>query len=132
MTEKYKTVSRILEIKEFTKDRLESEVRNAQQRLNLEQDELDSLESTYFSTSMNFYDKQLSGTMPVREADLYGTYLNHLGKQIEQQRRIIALRAAEYDKIQKSLVDAYMDQRLFEILQNKISYEQIKVTDHRE
>jgi len=132
MTRRQKTVSKILEIKEFNKEQLESAVRVEQERLILEQERLEELESTYERTNSDLTGKQLSGTMPVHEVDLFTTYLKHLGKQIELQKSIVSIRAGELEKKKMAMIEGYKEQRLFEILHEKIVHELIKKADQRE
>jgi flagellar export protein FliJ len=132
MTRRQKTVSKILEIKEIGKDTLEAEVKKAQEWLNAEQEKLDILESTYKTTDSDFRERQTGGTIPVHEVELYHTYLKHLNRQIEQQKCIVAIRAAELDKKHRAMVEAYKEHRLFEILHDKIARGQIKVVDRIE
>lgn len=132
MTRRQKTVSKIMEIKEINKDALKVEFRTAQECLDTEQKKMDALESAYKKTTMDFSNKQMRGTIPVHEIELYTTYLKHIGKQIEQQKGIVAIRAAELDNKQKAMVEAYKEQRLIEIMCDKITREQIKIVDQGE
>ena len=129
MTRRQKTVSKILEIKEFNKEQLEFEVRKALERLHVELEKLDDLERTYSRTTADFTNKQMKGTIPVHEAELFTTYMKHLCIQIDQQKELVALRRTELDTIQKAMVEAYKEQRLFEILKKKIVQEQVKEAD---
>jgi flagellar export protein FliJ len=126
MTRRQKTVSKILEVKEFTRDQIETAVKNAQERLNHEEDALKALEQSYAKTSSDVTKKQMCGIVPAHEVELCYTYLKHLGKQIEQQKKTIALRAAELAEVKLAMIEAYKEQRVFEILQNKIAREQGK------
>ena len=121
-----KTVSKIIEIKEFTKEQLEAEVKKARHRLNIEQEKLDVLETTYKKTSADYTRKQSTGTMPVHEVDLFTTYLKHIGRQIDQQRTVITRYAEELDKKEAAMIEAYKEQRLFEVLHDKIVQGQIR------
>lgn len=132
MTRRQKTVSKILEIKEIRKDSLEAEVGKARERLNAEQEKLDLLESTYQKTSSDSTARQMRGTIPVHEISLYHTYLKHLSKQIELQKNIVTIRAGDLDKKQQEMVAAYKEQRLIEILHDRIAHEQIKIADRVE
>jgi flagellar export protein FliJ len=132
MTRRQKTVSKILEIKEFNKEQLESAVRKARERLTLELEKLKVLETTYNNTIADFTVKQMSGTIPVHEVDLFSTFLQHVGGQIEHQKSIVAAHTAEVEKKQKAMVEAYKEQRLFEILHDKIVQEQRKESDQSE
>jgi|MudIll2142460700_1097286.scaffolds.fasta_scaffold208688_2 flagellar export protein FliJ len=121
-----KTVSKIIEIKEYTKEQHEAEVKKAREQLNHEQEKLEILEAAYAKTSADLTNKQASGTMPVHEVDLFTTYLKHVGRQIDQQKSVVTRYAEELDKKEKAMIEAYKEQRLFEILHDKIVQGQIK------
>lgn len=132
MTRKQQTVSKILEMKEFKKEQLQSEVGKAQERLNQEQAKAEVLEATYNTTNAAFMLRQMNGTIPVYEVDLCYTYLDHLNSKIEQQKRIVSISAEELKKIQQAMVEAYKEQHLIELLHDKIVQEQAKEADHCE
>ena len=120
---KEKMVSKIVEIKEFNKEQLEAEVKKARERLNAEQVKLDELDREYRKTSADLAGKQ-AGAVQATEIELFHTYLKHLARQIDQQKSVIAVRAAEVDQKQKAMVEAFQEQRLFEKLHDKIVHEQ--------
>ncbi len=126
MTRKQKTVSKIIELKEADTERLEAEARKASERLDREQEKLDSLDRDHRKTSMDLLAKQSQGTLPVNDLDLFTTYLNHLEKQIAVQRSIVNLRAAELEKVQKAMLVVHTEQRLLERLGDKLEREQTK------
>ncbi len=132
MTRQQKTVSKILEIKGYTKDQLEAEVRLAQERLDFEAEKLACLEQEYQHTSDDLAAKQAAGTLPVPQIELFYTYLKHLAKQIDQQKSIVALRTSEHAKKMLSMVEAYKEKRLLEILNDKITAEHRKEVSHDE
>jgi flagellar export protein FliJ len=126
MTKKQKTVSKIIEIKEHTKEQHEAEVKKARQLLNREQEKLETLERNYSKTCADLTQKQSSGTMPVHEVELFTTYLKHVCKQIDQQKSVVSRHAGELDKKEKAMIEAYKEQRLFEILRDKIVQGQVR------
>jgi flagellar export protein FliJ len=121
-----KTVSKILELKEFNTEQLEAAVKTAQERLNTEQEKLDALNRGYQHTGEVFADKQARGAIPVQEMELFTAYLKHLGKQIEHQKGLVAARTAERDEKMRAVVEAYKEQRLFEIMKDKIRRKETK------
>jgi flagellar export protein FliJ len=129
---KEKMVSKIIELKEFNKEQLEAEVRKARERFELEQGKLAALEAEYKKTCNDLSAKQLGGTIPVNEVEIFHTYLKHLGKKIEQQKTTAAVYAAELEKIQKAMVTAHKEQRLLEKLHDKITHGQAKDALHGE
>jgi len=129
---RHKAVSKILEVKEFTREQLEAEAKKAQAHLNAEQDKLNGLEESFKNTSVELMSKQTRGTMPVHECELFTTYLKHLGRLIDQQKRIVAIRTAELEVKQKMMVEAYREHRLIEILRDKIAQDEAKDAAHDE
>jgi len=127
-----KTVSKIIEIKEFNKEQLEAEAKNVRERLNREQAKLDALEQEYKKTNADLAGKQAGGTMPANEVELFYTYLKHLGTQIELQKSVVVLHIAELEKKQNAMVEAYKEQRVFELLHDKILQGQAKEIMHGE
>jgi flagellar export protein FliJ len=132
MTRQQKTVAKILELKEFNTEQLEVETRNARTRLNTEEERLAQLDGEYRDRSNDLSRKQTEGTIAVHEMDLYYTYLKHLGKLIEKQKGIVAVRAAELDQRQRAMVAAYQEQRLLEKLQDKMLHEQVREAEQGE
>jgi len=126
MTKRQKTVAKILELKEFNKEQLEAEVRKANDRLRDEQETLAVLNKAYAATNGGLTARQSKGTIPVHEVELFTTYLKHVHKQIELQTQVINVRSAELDALQSAMVEAYKEQRVFEILQDKIAQEATK------
>lgn len=126
MTKQQKTVTKILEFKEFNTVQHEAAVKKAKERLNLEQERLDALEREYKHRSDDFAGKQAEGTIPVQQMDLFYAYLKHLSKQIEHQKNIVAIRAAEHDRTRQATVEAYKEQRLFELLQDRLHREEVR------
>ncbi len=123
---KHKTVSKILELKEFKKEQLEAAVKKAQERLDLEQEKLDALNGEYKRTSDAFAPKQAKGEPPVQEMEIVYTFLKHLGRQIEHQNGVVAVCAAERDKQMRSMIEAFKEQRLFELMHHKIRRKEVQ------
>jgi len=121
-----KMVSKVLEVKELKREQIEAEVRKAREKLSAEQQTLQDLEQAYKENSIELTDRQMAGTLPVREMEVYYAYLKHVGKQIQQQKEIILIRQREVDEQQKRMVEAYKEQRLVEILHDKIICQEAK------
>jgi len=127
-----KTVSKVLELKGFTKEQLEAEVLKIREKLNSEQQKLAALEQTYAGNCAELTACQQKGTMPVRELNLFYAYLEQLTRQMKQQKMVIAQWQAELAEKQKAMVEAYKEQRLVEILHNKIVKAEVKEADRSE
>lgn len=123
MTRK-KAVSKVLELKGFTKEQLEAEVKKTNNKLSLEKTRLHCLEETFRKTVKDFNSRQNNGPLHIREMDLFYDYLSHLNKQIEKQREIVHRELDELEMKKKALLGAYKEKRLLEILRDKISREE--------
>ena len=121
-----KMVSKVLEVKEIRREQIEAEVRKARERLAAEQQKLHDLEQSYKANSIELTDRQLAGTLSVREMDVYYVYLKHVGRQIQQQKEIIQIRHREVEEREKGMVEAYKEQRLVELLHDKIVGQEAK------
>jgi flagellar export protein FliJ len=121
-----KMVSKVLEVKELRREQIEAEVRKAREKLSAEQQKLLDLEQAYKTNSIELTERQVAGTLPVREMDVYYAYLKELGKQIRRQKETIVIRQREVDEREKGMVEAYKEQRLVEILHDKIVCQEAK------
>lgn len=117
---KGKIISKVLEIKEFNTEQLEAEVKNAREKLFSEEKKLENFENVHKSTCMQFTERQMNGSLPVREMELYYSYLRHLAKEIELQKKIVSIRREEVDARQHALLEAYKEERLMGKLHGKI------------
>lgn len=63
-----------------------------------------------------------------RNSIFFYTYLSYLNGQIEQQKQTVSSRLAEVEKIQKKLVNAYNEEKIFEIFYDKILHEEKRKT----
>jgi flagellar export protein FliJ len=127
-----KMVSKVLEVKEIKREQIEAEVRKTREKLSVEQQTLQDLEQAYKANSIELIDRQMAGTLPVCEMEVYYAYLKHVSKQIQQQKGIILIRQREVDDRQKCMVEAYKEQRLVEILHEKIVCQEAKEADQAE
>jgi flagellar export protein FliJ len=132
MTRKQKTVSKVLELKGFTREQLEAEVKKALQAFHHEQEKLEHLEQELKTHSKDFCSKQDQGCMNAREMDIYYTYGEHLHRQIEVQQKCALVRQTQLEEIQQSMVAAYQDERLMEILHEKIVVQEARAAGQGE
>jgi len=121
-----KMVSKVLEVKELKREQFEAEVRKVRELLSVEQQKLQDLEQAYKTNSVELTDRQMAGTLPVREMEVYYAYLKHVGKQIQLQKEIILIRQREVDAREKEMVEAYKEQRLVELLHDKLVCQEAK------
>lgn len=127
-----KAVSKVLELKGFTREQLELEVKKTKDALDQEQERLAGLEQAFKKTSDEFTAKQEAGGVGVAELELFYEYLLRLCRQLERQKKTVEQRREEWEERKNAMVEAYKEQRLFEILRDKIVREEIREANHGE
>jgi len=125
-----KTISKVLEIKKFHKEQVETEVKKAIARLNSEEQNLAALECHYQEALDTLSRKQAGGTVSVQDLELFNGYFKHLIDQIVHQESIITIRTGELNEMKHAMITAYKEQRIFEILQDRLHQSQIKKENH--
>lgn len=113
-------VSKVLELKGFTKEQIEVEVKKTKDKLGVEKSRLDSLEGVFKNTVVEFNSMQGNGSSNIREIELFYDYFSYIGKQIEDQREVVLRQLSELHAKQEAMLEAYKETRLFEILNDKI------------
>ncbi|MBI4620057.1 MAG: flagellar export protein FliJ [Desulfobacterales bacterium] len=119
-------VSKILELKGFTKDQIEVEVRKTRDKLGVEKSRLDSLEGIFKKTVAEFNSMQVNGSSNIREMEFFYNYFSYIGKQIEDQRKIVLRQLSELEAKQEAMLEAHKETRLFEILNDKILHKETR------
>ena len=128
MTRKQKTVTKVLELKGFTREQMKTEVKKARDDFNHEKEKLDCLEEELKVHHEEFSRKQDRGAMGIRELDLFYMYFEHLSKLVDQQKKCVLVRQTDLDEKQREMNEAYTEQRLMEILHDKIVHEELRAT----
>lgn len=121
-----KNVSKVLELKGFSKEQLEAEVGKARKNLREEQDRLVGLEQQFCGASEDFSAKQGKTCISVHEHELFTAYFAHLNKQMKNMKEIIAIRRTELERLQAALVEAHKEHRMVELLHDKILLQETK------
>ncbi len=121
-----KTVSKVLELKGLTKEQIELEAKKTREELNIEKGRLELLEGTLENTVTEFNSKQDNSSISTQELELFYDYVLYLQKRIAQQSEVVRRKIAELEVKQKAILEAYKEERLFEILHNKIVNEEMK------
>ncbi|RJP55246.1 MAG: flagellar export protein FliJ [Deltaproteobacteria bacterium] len=119
-------VSKVLELKGFTKEQIEVEVKKTKDKLGVEKSRLDSLEGVFKNTVVEFNSMQGNGSSNIREIELFYDYFSYIGKQIEEQREVVLRQLSELQAKQEAMLEAYKETRLFEILNDKILNKEAK------
>ncbi len=79
---------------------------------------------------MNSSRKQDRGAIGVREMDLFYMYFEHLNKLVAQQKKCVLVRQSELEKKQKEMHEAHKEQRLMEILHDRIVQDESREMVH--
>ena len=127
MTRK-RTIAKVLELKEFSQEQIEAEVKKVNDKFNAEKASLNHLEETLKNTVAAFNCEQNKGLLNISEIGLLYDYLSHLGKQIEKQRNAVFVLAEELEMKKGEMLEAYKEKRIFEKLRDKILYEENRKT----
>jgi flagellar export protein FliJ len=123
MTRK-QTLSKVLELKGFTQDQLEAEVRQKNDTLNLERDKLELLEETLSKADAGFNSGNERGLLDVNEISLLYDYHSYLNKKIEEQKNVVFHLTAELELKKSEMIEVYKEKKMFEKLRDKIIHEE--------
>ena len=121
-------IKKVLELKGVTKDQLEISFQKSRDELEVETAKLDSSVRTFERTLADFNKRQKEGPIHLQELDFFYTYLSYLDEQIEQQKKMVSSKLSEVEQIQKTLVNAHKDEKIFEIFYDKILSEEKRKT----
>ena len=119
-----KTVSKVLELKEMTKEQLEAETGKARARLRVEEQRLADLERRFFETSAEFSSRQGAGALTMHDIETCASYCSGLTHRIRKQKELVAVRTREVTEKEHALVAAYREQRLVGILHDRLAHEE--------
>ena len=118
------TLSKVLELKGFTQEQLEAEVRQKNDTLNLERDRLELLEESLSKTDARFNSGQGRELLNVNEISLLYDYHSYLNGKIEEQKNVVFQLAAELELKKSEMIEVYKEKKIFEKLRDKIIHEE--------
>lgn len=121
-----KVVSRVKELKIFAKDRLEEDAKRALEALEMDERRLAELEEMYRRTACELSQRQSAGGVNQAELGLFSSYLLQIARRITAQREIVKIRQTELESKRQAVFEAYKEQRLFEILHDRIIGGQVR------
>jgi len=113
-------IAKVLKLKGYAKELLEHEVRKGKDELNEENMKLDSLKEVSRSVSEGFHQKYEAGPGSIGELDFLHNYLSNLSRRIERQRMNVLRKISELEAKQKEMYNAHREERLLEILHERI------------
>lgn len=117
---KRQKLSRLRELKEFTKEQLELEVKKARDEMEVEQAKLGSLKNTRARAIAEFSCKNNGQAITSYDLEYFYSYAGHLNRQIEQQEIVFVNKTAELEEKQEAMLEAYKDERILGKLHDKI------------
>lgn len=117
-------VSRVLELKKLILERHELELKRGMGELDIEKAKLDFLDEAMKNTREGF--KQKNGIVNIGELEILVSYLIQLSKDIKDQEESIRTKSREVEEKQKEMLEAYKENRILEILNDKMSGEENK------
>lgn len=127
-----KRISRILELKQFTKDICEAELKKSMESLQAEKDKLNFIEKKLQKTFADYKKIHQDGLINIYELEMYYDYLLQMNKQSEKQKDVISKEAIDVEKKKDKVISAHREKKMVEIIHNKIVKEDIKESDKKE
>ncbi|MDA8172577.1 MAG: flagellar FliJ family protein [Nitrospiraceae bacterium] len=121
-----KKLSRIIEWKGVVKEQMSMEMRKTRERLQVELNKLDGMK-VKLAENMETMDSIYSrGDVDTERLELLSNYVIYLDKRIKEQETRISEILNEVEIKQSSLRNAYREERVFEILRNRIADEELR------
>lgn len=125
---KRQKLARLRELKEFTKEQLELEVRKAREAMEFEKAKLGSLKKDRAGTIAEFSCKHNGQISNSYDLENFYSYTGHLNRQIEQQELVVVSKTAELEEKQEAMLEAYKDERILGKLHDKILGRELRET----
>jgi flagellar export protein FliJ len=119
-------VARVLELKTFAKEMLEMELARGIKELNEEKEKLAVLEDVLAKATEEFQQRCSEGRTDILTLDLFHGYLMQMTGQIHVQRKAVVCKDAAVQEIRGTFSEAYKEERLIEILHEKLSQRELK------
>ncbi len=115
-----RTISKVLELKEFAQEQLEAEVKKTGDRLNTEKERLENLEDTFLRTEDKFKSGQGKGRLEISEVSLFYDYLSYLDRQIKEQKSAVFRLNTEFEMRKSDMLEVYKEKRILEKFRDRI------------
>lgn len=123
-----KSISKILGLKEMTKDQLELEVKRVRNELDDEQARLEHLRNTLEYAKIEFENRRSSDPLHRQELEVFYAYVASVSSQIKRQRTLVHEKQAAFDAAQHAMLEAYKEKKLVEILYHRVLHEEMRET----
>ncbi len=121
-----KTIAKLLKLKEGRKREVEIQVKKAADRADEEKSKLMRLEKDYNETMRFFDEKNTNGSLTVNNVASYYDFFSGINSRIDEQKRIHEQTRDELRSLKDSLVSAHQDEKMFEILNEKVKKRELK------
>lgn len=115
-------IKKIINLKGFTKEKLEAEARKRREELIIETEKLERLETLLKETLKKF--TQESGPINNEELGLFHEYIVYLERQILKQKKVVQEKKNLLMEKEKEVMTIHREKRLFEILNEGIIKEE--------
>lgn len=113
-------ISRIIELKAFTKEQLELVVRRIRNELDNENMKLASIKGRLDKAVSEFNNRNEESPISSLELDYFYNYSAHLNTQIKLQKVAVDNKSAELDEKHKEMMEVYKEKRILEVLHDRI------------
>lgn len=126
------TVSKIMQLKDYKKEELETEVRRIREMIKKEEAQLAGIEKKFEEVSTSYREKMNSHALRSHDMELYSTCFGRLLDDIDRQRKQVASKIAELNRKQEALIEAHREKKLLEKMHGKILGEETRKKDREE
>lgn len=117
---KRQKITKIIELKEFTKEQLEIEVRRVRNELDIENMKLSSIKGLLDKVVAEFNSRDEGSLRSGMELEYFYSYSAHLNYQIKLQEVTVGKKSAELDGKHKEMMEVYKEKRILEALYDRI------------
>ncbi len=123
------TIIKILKLKENRKREMEIEVKKAHDRVDEEDERLESLKNNYKETLESFNG---AANMEVEEVNNFYGFFTRLNESIEKQEDVCSDRLNELEQVKEGLITAHKEEKVIEIMKDKVVNEEKKEREKSE
>lgn len=117
---KRQKITRIIELKEFTKEQLELEALRLRNELDIENLKLSSIKGLLDKVVADFNSRNDDSSMSGLELEYFYNYSAHLNAQIKLQEVVVGNKSAELEGKHKEMMEVYREKRILEVLHDRI------------
>ncbi|MCX7913887.1 MAG: flagellar export protein FliJ [Thermodesulfovibrionales bacterium] len=127
-----KRISKLLQLKEYTKDICEAELKKALSSLDMEKKRLLSIEKEIEETIKRYDKCQQEGLFNIQDLEFLIDYLFSLNEKAKKQKRVIDRLAIDVQKKTEKLLEAHKEKQMVEIMYDKLIKEENKSSEKHE